>query len=141
MTSHDAALVQESFRKLGPITDQMAALFFVRLFELDPSLRRQFCGNMGQQSRRLVRLVAAAVRSLDHLERLQPAIRRLGVRQACHGARDEHYALSGSALLWTLEKTLGPEFTPAVKNAWTQFYTILANAMLDGVHRRRELAP
>lgn len=134
MTSREIALVQESFSRLAPIADQAAALFFVRLFELDPSLRRLCHGERERQGRRLVRLVAWALRGLDRLDRLQPVLHRLGHRQARRGARDEHYAFSGAALLWTLEKALGPEFTPAVKAAWTQFYVTLANAMLDGAH-------
>ncbi|ACB74094.1 globin domain-containing protein [Opitutus terrae] len=139
MTSREIVLVQESFSKLAPIADQAAALFFVRLFELDPSLRRCCQGEREQQGRGLVRLLASSIHRLARLERLQPALRRLGHRQAAHGTRDEHYAFSGAALLWTLEKALGPEFTPPVKAAWTQFYVVLANAMLDGAHRH-ELA-
>jgi hemoglobin-like flavoprotein len=43
--------------------------------------------------------------------------------------RDEHYATVGAALLWTLEKGLGAEFTPELRDAWTQTYTTLADAM------------
>lgn len=140
MTSREIVLVQESFSQLAPIADQAAALFFVRLFELDPSLRRFCQGEREQQGRRLVRLLASSIARLDDLEQLHPALRRLGQWQAVRGARDEHYAFAGAALLWTLEKALGPEFTPAVRTAWTQFYVVLANALLDGAHRRHELA-
>ena len=42
-----------------------------------------------------------------------------------------HYAPVGAALLWTLEKGLGPDFTPEVKAAWTDTYTALAGVMTD----------
>ncbi len=41
----------------------------------------------------------------------------------------EQYAPVGAALLWTLEKGLGPDFTPEVKAAWTETYTALAGVM------------
>ena len=42
MTAQEIMLVRESFRKLEPMADQAAALFYARLFELDPSLRRDY---------------------------------------------------------------------------------------------------
>ena len=38
MTPADITLVKDSFRKIVPIADQAAALFYARLFELDPAL-------------------------------------------------------------------------------------------------------
>lgn len=134
MTAAEIALVQTSFRKVLPIADHVTALFYVRLFELDPSLRRQTCGEREEQGRRLARTIDGLVRRLPRFGELQPALRRLGARQARHGARDEHYAYAGTALVWSLEKALGPEFTPPVKSAWTRFFVELASTMLDGAH-------
>ena len=36
MTPEDIALVQESWRKIEPVKDIAAELFYSRLFELDP---------------------------------------------------------------------------------------------------------
>ena len=38
----------------------------------------------------------------------------------------------GAALLWTLEKGLGPDFTPETRAAWTEAYTALAGVMTNG---------
>ena len=38
----------------------------------------------------------------------------LARRHVAYGVQPEHYALVGSALLWTLEQGLGDEFTPAL---------------------------
>jgi hemoglobin-like flavoprotein len=46
-----------------------------------------------------------------------------------YGVTAAHYAPVGAALLWTLEKGLGPDFTPEVKMAWTETYTALAGVM------------
>ena len=40
-----------------------------------------------------------------------------------------------AALLWTLEQGLGPTFTPQVKSAWTETYTILAGVMQRGARQ------
>jgi hypothetical protein len=40
-----------------------------------------------------------------------------------------HYELVGKALLWTLERGLGDDFTPSVKVAWQEAYAVLSGAM------------
>lgn len=131
MSPAEISLVKESFRKVVPIADQAAVLFYARLFELDPSLRPLFRGDMTEQGRKLMTMISAAVGALDRLETIVPVVRQLGVRHAGYGVKEEHYATVGAALLWTLEKGLGPAFTPAVRTAWTNTYTLLANTMID----------
>ena len=135
MTSSEIALVQESFRKLAPMGDSVIALFYARVFELDPELRRLCCGAMDAKSRCLMDSIGSVVVRLEQFEKLRPALHRLGARQAWRGVRDEHYATAGAAFLWTLEKVLGFEFTPLVKAAWNRCYIEIASAMLDGAQR------
>ena len=76
-------------------------------------------------------MLTTAVDSLDRLDTLLPAVRAFGVRHSHFGAIEEHYATVGAALIWTLRKCLGPEFTPAVTDAWTEAYSLLAHALID----------
>jgi hemoglobin-like flavoprotein len=131
MTSSDIALVQDSFRKIAPFADQAAALFYARLFDLDPELRGLFRGDMQDQGRKLMTFIGAAVVSLSSLETFLPEIRALGERHAGYQVKEAHYATVGTALLWSLEKGLGRDFTPAVRAAWTGTYSLLANCMID----------
>ncbi len=131
MTSAEVQLVKDSFRQIVPIADQAAALFYARLFELDPALRHLFRGDMREQGRKLMTMIAVAVQSLERIDTLVPAVRQLGARHAGYGVTEEHYATVGAALLWTLEKGLGPAFTPAVREAWTTTYSLLANTMIE----------
>ena len=131
MTPADINLVKNSFRQIVPIADQDAALFYARLFELDPSLRPLFRGDMREQGRKLMAMIATAVAALERLDTIVPVVRQLGARHVDYGVREEHYAAVGTALLWTLEKGLGADFTPAVRTAWTTTYTLLANTMID----------
>lgn len=140
MTAHEITLVQSSFRAVAPIADQAAALFYARLFELDPALRALFRGDMQEQGRKLMSVLGLAVGSLEKLDQLLPAVRQLGVRHAGYGVDDGHYATVGAALLWTLEKGLGSAFTPEVRAAWTTTYTTLASTMLDAAHAHQTQA-
>jgi hemoglobin-like flavoprotein len=122
-------LVQQSFEKVAPIADAAAALFYARLFELDPSLMSLFRGDIKQQGKMLMHMIASAVRGLSHPDSLTPVLRSLGRRHAGYGVVESHYDTVGKALLWTLEHGLGPEFTHEVRDAWVQVYKLMANVM------------
>jgi hemoglobin-like flavoprotein len=129
MTPVQRTLVQTTFGKVAPIADTAAALFYGRLFELDPSLRPLFKGDLVEQGRKLMQMIGVAVNGLDRLDQILPAVQQLGVRHAAYGVRDQHYDTVATALLWTLEQGLGSDFTPEVKDAWTAAYTVLAGTM------------
>jgi hemoglobin-like flavoprotein len=129
MDAQPKYLVQSSFQKVAPIAETAATLFYGRLFELDPSLRHMFHGDMKEQGRKLMNMLTLAVRGLDRPEQLIPAVQMLGRRHTGYGVKPEHYDTVGAALLWTLEQGLGEAFTPEVKAAWVEVYTLLANTM------------
>ena len=124
-------LVQSTFAKVEPIAEQAAKLFYDRLFELDPSLRPLFKGDMEEQGRKLMALLKVAVNGLDKLDKIVPAVRALGERHASYGVQDSHYDTVGTALLWTLEQGLGDAFTEPVRDAWAETYTLVADVMKD----------
>lgn len=129
VTPTQKTLVQDTFASIAPIADDAAALFYRRLFELDPSLRAMFRGDMSEQRRKLMNMLGAAVKGLDRLEQLVPVVQDLGRKHAGYGVEDRHYDTVGAALLWTLEKGLGSGFTPEVKEAWAAVYGLLASTM------------
>ncbi|AKH69369.1 hemoglobin-like flavoprotein [Spongiibacter sp. IMCC21906] len=130
MTPVQKELVQSSFTKVEPISDTAAELFYARLFELDPSLKPMFSGDMEQQGKKLMTMLATAVRSLDNLDALVPVVKRLGERHVAYGVQTGHYVTVGNALLDTLDKGLGDDFTPEVKEAWTVVYGVLSSTMI-----------
>ena len=140
VTNTQKVLVQESFAAVAPIADDAAALFYRRLFELDPSLERMFKGNMTEQRRKLMQMLTAAVKGLDRLDQLVPVVEDLGRRHVGYGVADEHYDIVGAALLWTLEKGLGSAFTPEVKDAWIAVYGLLAGTMKNAAKEAMAMA-
>lgn len=46
MTPRQVELVQTTWEKCAPIADQAAALFYGKLFELDPNLKPMFKSNI-----------------------------------------------------------------------------------------------
>jgi hemoglobin-like flavoprotein len=126
------ALVQTSFAQVRPIADAAAALFYSRLFELDPTLRPLFKGDLKEQGRKLMDMLTLAVKGLDRPEALLPALAALGRRHAGYGVNKHDYETVGEALLWTLEQGLGPSFTPDIREAWTALYRFVADTMRNG---------
>jgi hemoglobin-like flavoprotein len=129
MNREQIELVQGSFEKVVPISDAAAALFYGRLFDLDPSLESLFKGDIVEQGRKLMQMIGVAVKSLDRLEQVLPAICALGARHAGYGVREKDYDTVGRALIWTLKKGLGDDFTSEVEAAWAGVYTALAGVM------------
>jgi hemoglobin-like flavoprotein len=129
MKSETVVLVQSSWAKVLPISDTAADLFYARLFELDPALRALFPGDLKEQKRKLMAMLGTAVNGLGNLGALVPAVQALGKRHVGYGVKDAHYDTVGTALLWTLEQGLGPEFDHKLKAAWTEVYTVLAGTM------------
>ena len=124
-------LVQDSFAQVAPIAESAAAMFYERLFDLDPSVEPLFKSDMAVQGRLLMQTIGTAVAGLDDLSALTPIVQDLGVRHARYGVQPEHYETVGEALLWTLSQGLGDGFTPEVRTAWTEVYALLAQVMQD----------
>jgi len=129
MNLRQIALVQGSWQKVRNVAEAAARLFYARLFALDPSLAAMFRGDLREQGCKLIAMISVAVDGLARIETLVPVIEALGRRHAGYGVKDYHYATVAEALLWTLEQALGKDFTPETKQAWTEAYGMLANAM------------
>ncbi len=132
MTPEQKVLVQQSFTQVLPISEQAAAMFYDRLFQLDPSLRPLFKTDINEQGKKLMQMIGYCVGKLNTLDEIVPTVKDLGRKHAGYGVKADAYATVGAALLWTLEKGLGPAFTPEVKAAWTEVYGILAATMQAG---------
>jgi hemoglobin-like flavoprotein len=131
MTPSQVKLVQDSFAKVAPIADQAAEIFYGRLFEIAPEVRSLFHGDMAEQRRRLVATLAVVVNGLGDLPSVLPAASALAKRHVGYGVRPEHYAVVGEALLWTLARGLGEQWTPEVAAAWTAAYGTLSGYMIS----------
>jgi hemoglobin-like flavoprotein len=143
LSAHECKLVQTSFAKVEPIAEQAAQLFYDRLFALRPELSGLFKGDMKEQRRKLMAMIKIAVRGLNNVEKPMPALQDLGRRHVGYGVTNRDYDTVAEALLWTLEKGLGPAFTADVRAAWIKTYLALATTMQHAPTKkvRRHLSP
>ncbi len=131
MDSAKIALVQDSFKKVVPIAGVAADIFYDRVFELAPSVRPMFPDDLRDQKKKLMQMLGTAVTNLHQVDRIAAAIQEMGRRHVGYGVEPAHYDIVGQALLDTLAKGLGDDFTPEVRQAWAETYALIASTMKD----------
>lgn len=134
MNADQITLVQQSFEKAATLGDKVAEIFYAELFAIDPSLRTMFKGDMKEQRRKLLSALALVVRSLDAPEKIIAPVQKLAVKHLDYGVTPIHYTYVGNALLRTLKKGLGPDFTPELCEAWVEAFRTLATIMKQAAY-------
>ena len=140
MTPDQIALVQDSFKKVVPIADAAADLFYGRLFEIAPEVKPMFRGDIKEQGRKLMATLGVVVTGLTKLETVLPAASALAKKHVDYGVKAEHYTPVGAALLWTLEKGLGDVWTPDLADAWGTAYGTLSGFMIAEAYGQAQAA-
>jgi hemoglobin-like flavoprotein len=130
MTPESHRLVQESWTLLAADVDAVTRRFYDTLFQLAPHTRAAFTNvDLDAQRRKLAQMLDATVRMLDDPAALLPELAALGRRHVGYGIDAADYDAVGSALLVTLEESLGDAFTPRVRDAWMEAYRTIAGVM------------
>ena len=140
MTPEQVKMVQESFAKVAPISEQASELFYGRLFEIAPAVRALFPNDITEQRKKLMATLTIVVNGLTNLDAILPAASALAKRHVGYGAKPEHYPVVGQALLWTLEQGLGPAWTPELAAAWTATYGTLSSFMISEAYGQPKAA-
>lgn len=131
MDARQISLVQDSFGQIVPISEEAAAYFYRRLFAIAPQVRPLFKGDIEEQGRKLVLMLATVINALDRLDQILPAARELAIRHVRYGVRDAHYDYVGSALIDMLRTFLGDRFDAETEAAWGAAYQLLSREMIE----------
>ena len=99
MTPEQVHLIRKSFAELSRHEHIAALVFYRRLFEIDPNLQRLFKGDIEEQSKKLLEMLAVLIAMLERPLGLELELKAMGLRHAGYGVKDEHYAMVGRALL------------------------------------------
>ena len=135
MNDSQITLIQDSFAKVVPIKDTAAEIFYADLFETAPEVKPYFAKtDMSEQGSKLMATLGVVVNGLRDLDKIVPVAQQLAVKHVDYGVKAKDYDSVGASLLRTLEKGLGDEFTPEVKEAWTAAYGTLSTVMKDAAY-------
>lgn len=140
MTHEQINLIQQNFNSIAPRAEDVATVFYNRLFAMKPTLRLLFPADLTEQKKKLMTTLALTIKSLGEADKLIPVLENLGRKHALYGVRKEHYDIVGTALLLTLRDALGKEFTAEARDAWAQMYDFVAGTMKRAAHQL-ELEP
>jgi hemoglobin-like flavoprotein len=139
VTPEQLALVQSSFRRVGPRLPAMTTQFYQELFSRDPSLRALFTTDRAVQEARFAEKLTEIVRAMPRLGELLELTRELGARHVGYGVRVSYYPVVGDALLAALGAVLGDSFDAATREAWAVGYNLVAETMLEGAATARRV--
>jgi|SRR5262245_16435336 len=130
LTADEVERVRDSFDQVWAISSHAAELFCIRLFASAVFVRPLFGTEAEEQTRKFMSMLANIVASLDSRADLDAAAERLAQQLAEFGVREEHHAVVGEALLFSLEQGLGPRWTAGAETSWRKAYRLLSERMV-----------
>jgi len=130
VTPEAARLIRVSWHQISTRRELTAVMFYGRLFELEPGLREMFHDtDFHRQRTKFIATLDLLVRFADQPDDLIREAAQLGRQHATRNLSSRNYEVAGEALLWTLDRSLGLDFTPATRAAWTELYSLVASVM------------
>jgi hemoglobin-like flavoprotein len=131
--SLNVALLQSSFLKLEPQAQEFSDTFYRILLNKYPRLRPLFSEtDMEKQKVKLIESLKLVMVNVYNTESLTFILKNLGKRHVQYGAVLTDYPLIGDALLQSLDRHLGADWTPDVQETWTMAYQMIADTMAAG---------
>jgi hemoglobin-like flavoprotein len=136
MDENTIRMLETSFAEFARGKEASAALFYERLFALDPSLRRLFTStDMKAQHMKLMAALGLVVGKLRLLGEVVPVLQNLAVKHVGYGVEERHYETVGAALIQALSLSFGRRFTPELRQAWLGAYGLVSGVMIAAAGR------
>jgi len=131
--SPDVALLRSSFNLVIEREPELTRVFYDILFERYPQARPLFRRNTpAMQQRMLAQALGAVVEHLEDGPWLVETLGKMGARHEAYGVTREMYGWVGDALLATLARAAGPDWTPDLAAAWAAAYGAITGLMQQG---------
>jgi hemoglobin-like flavoprotein len=131
LSPHQMELIYGCFPALARHAQELSDMFYSRLFAEHPQLRALFPEDLAAQKGKLIQMLAFVVKNLRNITEVFPEIAELGRRHRSYDVHAKHYVYVGDALIWALERTLRPEFTDELRDAWLAVYRMIAQTMQE----------
>lgn len=131
LSAEQITWVRASWQLVLSNKEQVADRFYIRLFELDPTLRALFKGRLDFQGVKLITTLNVVIDSLDDFSEVVPILQAMGKRHIIYGVEAAYYEMAGVALIETLRVSQGESFNAEMEEAWKITYHLIANAMKE----------
>jgi adenylate cyclase len=120
-------LVQSTLEKILPSIDECTHQFYQQLFELAPNIEPMFNGiDLKARRNMLTSMIKLVAQGINDFDDFKPSPQQIHDKHDHLSLKKTDYLMTVKAFIMMLEKCLDKEnFTPAVKQAWTDFYETL----------------
>jgi nitric oxide dioxygenase len=135
-TRTEAALIRTGFTAVARDRAAAARSFYAHLFAIAPEARTLFVTDLDRQGTKLMDTLSVVVDQVENWGLLRGVLEDLALRHTAYGVRQEHYALTGAALMAMLRDRLGPDFTPEMAAAWGRVYDEIQTTMIGSASRQ-----
>ena len=130
MTPELLQMVQSSYARLGDGAPAMAADFYRRLFDADPSARDLFIDGPDVMAVKFANELEAIVEAITSYETFALRVKDLAGRHVRYGVQTHHYRAVGDALIGALAAHLEDIWNPEFETAWRRAYNLVAEMMM-----------
>jgi hypothetical protein len=130
-TPRQKELLRATLATVGPASKPIAALFYRRLVELDPSLRRQLKGRLKAQGREFMAVLKLGLVSLDDPAGMERTLQHFKSRRRRRAMQAGHCLTLSRALIWAFEQSLEARFTREARQAWAALLAKTSRTMAD----------
>jgi|SRR4051812_48297112 hemoglobin-like flavoprotein len=134
-TPEHLALLRSTFTCVLAQGEIAGLIFYQKLFNFEPELRKLFHTSVELQTRKLMQSLGCVVDTFEDPEALVPVLEGLGRRHVLYGACEWHYELVTKALLETFSEVIGAAFTREARAAWQHALEFVAETMKRGAAR------
>lgn len=130
-------LLERSFEQIKVQAEEFTVGFYNNLFQSHPEIEPMFTHvEMAQQRQKLMSALVLVIESLRNPSALSSLLNSLGGRHVGYGTLPQQYPALGKILLLTLEQQLQDNWTPELKQAWTDAYGLITRQMLQGAAKQ-----
>jgi nitric oxide dioxygenase len=136
LSPSSAATVRTTLPAVGAAIDDIASVFYERLFQAHPELLSDLFNRGNQASGTQKRALAGSIAAfagflLDHPgERPDVLLSRIADKHVSLGIRPEQYEIVHRHLFAAIAQVLGDAVTPEVAAAWDEVYWLMANTLI-----------
>ncbi len=110
---------------------EIASRMYEIMFDRYPEIKPMFAGSPDNQSYKLSSAIIAFSQSVDKLEDLDDALKKIVYAHVDSNVSAEHYPVVAECLMESLHDVLGDAFTPELKHAWGEAYQVLADVLIE----------
>lgn len=104
--------------------------FYDQLFTYAPNLKTMFRDDLAGQGMKFMSTLATIIEAFEHSAQDNTELAELAKGHAAMGIEARHFAPMLDALIDTLKRTLGPEFSPQIETAWRNAFSEISDQMI-----------